>query len=80
VPEDDGGPDLTRIEFTTADLPEDPPVQDPGPVSEAALAQSQQQQQSKDPSLLDTRKLASSLWEGPAAGDEGRVRCGDQRC
>jgi hypothetical protein len=45
LPDDGGGPDLTRIEFTSADLPEDPPAQDPGPVAEAALAQSQQQQQ-----------------------------------
>jgi hypothetical protein len=45
VRDDDAGADLTRIEFTAADLPEDPPAQDPGPLSEAALTQSQQQQQ-----------------------------------
>jgi hypothetical protein len=38
-------PDLTRIEFTAADLPGDPPAQDPGPLSDAVLGQSQQQQQ-----------------------------------
>jgi uncharacterized circularly permuted ATP-grasp superfamily protein len=42
---DDTEPDLTRIEFTQADLPEDPPAQDPGPLSDPAIGQSQQQQQ-----------------------------------
>jgi uncharacterized circularly permuted ATP-grasp superfamily protein len=37
--------DVTRIEFTTADLPAEPPGQDPGPVNDNAIAQSQQQQQ-----------------------------------
>ena len=38
--------EVTRIEFTTADLPAEPPAQDPGPPNDNALAQSQQQQQS----------------------------------
>lgn len=42
---EDAAPETTTIEFTTADLPEEPPTQDPGPVSDNALAQSQQQQQ-----------------------------------
>jgi hypothetical protein len=37
---------VTRIEFTTADLPAEPPAQDPGPANDNAIAQSQQQQQS----------------------------------
>jgi uncharacterized circularly permuted ATP-grasp superfamily protein len=37
--------DVTRIEFTTADLPAEPPAQDPGPPNDNAIAQSQQQQQ-----------------------------------
>ena len=41
--------DLTTVEFTAADLPEEPPVQDPGPVNDNALAQSQQQQQQLRP-------------------------------
>jgi uncharacterized circularly permuted ATP-grasp superfamily protein len=39
-------PDRTRIEFTAADLPEDPPTQDPGPLGDTVVGQSQQQQQS----------------------------------
>jgi hypothetical protein len=38
--------DVTRIEFTTADLPAEPPAQDPGPANDNATAQAQQQQQS----------------------------------
>ena len=38
-------PDLTRIEFTAADLPDDPPAQDPGPLNDTVVGQSQQQQQ-----------------------------------
>jgi uncharacterized circularly permuted ATP-grasp superfamily protein len=41
-------PDLTRIEFTAADLSEDPPTQDPGPLSDPSVGQSQQQQQSAE--------------------------------
>jgi uncharacterized circularly permuted ATP-grasp superfamily protein len=37
--------DLTRIEFTAADLPDDPPAQDPGPLDDTVVGQSQQQQQ-----------------------------------
>jgi hypothetical protein len=33
------------VEFTYAELPEDPPHQDPGPWDDAVLGQSQQQQQ-----------------------------------
>ena len=36
---------MTRIEFTTADLPGEPPAQDPGPANDNAVAQGQQQQQ-----------------------------------
>jgi uncharacterized circularly permuted ATP-grasp superfamily protein len=42
------GPDVTRIEFTTADLPAEPPAQDPGPANDNATAQAQQQQQGID--------------------------------
>jgi uncharacterized circularly permuted ATP-grasp superfamily protein len=38
-------PDLTRLEFTAADLSEDPPAQDPGPLNDTVVGQSQQQQQ-----------------------------------
>ncbi|MGZ6869751.1 MAG: circularly permuted type 2 ATP-grasp protein, partial [Frankiaceae bacterium] len=38
-------PEFTRIEFTTADLPDDPPAQDPGPLGDTVVGQSQQQQQ-----------------------------------
>jgi uncharacterized circularly permuted ATP-grasp superfamily protein len=58
-------PELTTIEFTPADLPEDPPGQDPGPLSDPAVGQSQQQQQQKDPAPLDARKLASGLRTRP---------------
>ena len=34
-------PDLTRIEFTAADLPDDPPAQDPGPLNDTVVGQSQ---------------------------------------
>src|SRR4051794_21686543 len=54
-------PDLTRIEFSTADLAGERPGQDPGPVTDAALGQSQQQQQSKDLAPLDPRTLGPSL-------------------
>jgi uncharacterized circularly permuted ATP-grasp superfamily protein len=39
-------PDLTRLEFTAADLSDDPPAQDPGPLNDTVVGQSQQQQQS----------------------------------
>jgi hypothetical protein len=77
---DDVEPDLTRIEFTADDIPEDPPAQDPGPLGDTVVGQGQQQQQSKDPSLLDARTLASSLREGSAAGGAGGDRRGGQRC
>ncbi len=38
-------PTCTTIEFTAADLPEDPPAQDPGPLNDTVVGQSQQQQQ-----------------------------------
>jgi hypothetical protein len=38
-------PEFTRIEFTTADLPDEPPAQDPGPLGDTVVGQSQQQQQ-----------------------------------
>ncbi|WP_051683864.1 circularly permuted type 2 ATP-grasp protein [Blastococcus sp. URHD0036] len=38
-------PESTRIEFTAADLPDDPPAQDPGPLNDTVVGQSQQQQQ-----------------------------------
>src|SRR3954466_7277916 len=37
--------DLTRLEFTAADLSEDPPAPDPGPLNDTVVGQSQQQQQ-----------------------------------
>jgi hypothetical protein len=48
--------DVTRIEFTTADLPAEPPAQDPGPPNDNALAQSQQQQQLGLPVAIRARK------------------------
>ena len=66
-------PDVTRIEFTTADLPAEPPAQDPGPPNDNALAQSQQQQQQKDPVPLSPRELGPSLRSGPTAGGDGQV-------
>ncbi|HEY0401684.1 MAG TPA: hypothetical protein VGD09_06665, partial [Blastococcus sp.] len=74
-------PDLTRIEFTAADLPDDPPGQDPGPLNDTVVGQSQQQQQSasvQGPGAssralggsevlpLDPRKLEPSLRARPA--------------
>jgi uncharacterized circularly permuted ATP-grasp superfamily protein len=79
--EDDAAPDLTTIEFTAADLPEEPPAQDPGPLNDTVVGQSQQQQQSasvQGPGAssralggtevlqLDPRKLAPSLRARPA--------------
>jgi hypothetical protein len=60
-------PDLTTIEFAVAELPEDHQGQDPGPLGDPAIGQSQQQQQlkQKDPSPLDTRTLAPSLRTRP---------------
>jgi hypothetical protein len=46
---EDTEPDLTTIEFTAADLPEDPPAQDPGPLNDPVVGQSQQQQQVSAP-------------------------------
>jgi uncharacterized circularly permuted ATP-grasp superfamily protein len=57
---DDLPPDLTTIEFTSADLPEDPPAQDPGPPSDPAIGQAQQQQQS-----ATGAKMAILAVEGP---------------
>jgi hypothetical protein len=59
--------DLTRIEFTAADLPDDPPAQDPGPLNDTVVGQSQQQQQ-------------SGPLQGPAAslravGGRGSLKC-----
>jgi hypothetical protein len=45
--DDDAAPGQTTIEFTTADLPADPPAQDPGPLGEPGADQSQQQQQQR---------------------------------
>ncbi|MCW2684707.1 MAG: hypothetical protein JWP33_2620, partial [Blastococcus sp.] len=73
-------PDLTRIEFTAADIPTDPPHQDPGPLGDTGVGQSQQQQQKKDLPLLGTRTLARSLREGSIAGGDGTVRRGGQPC
>jgi hypothetical protein len=72
--------DVTRIEFTTADLPAEPPGQDPGPANDNAIAQSQQQQQWKDPAPLPPRELGASLWAGPmdGSGHLGRREVG--RC
>ena len=41
-------PTSRPIEFTSADLPEEPPRQDPGPFDDAVVGQSQQQQQGAD--------------------------------
>jgi uncharacterized circularly permuted ATP-grasp superfamily protein len=49
-------PDVTRVEFTAADLPADPPAQDPGPLGDTVVGQSQQQQQ-KGLDPLDPRTL-----------------------
>jgi hypothetical protein len=61
---EDAARDLTTVEFTPADLPEEPPVQDPGPSNDNALAQSQQQQQETGPVPPGTRRLAPSLGTG----------------
>jgi uncharacterized circularly permuted ATP-grasp superfamily protein len=58
-------PDLTRIEFTAADLPEDHPAPDPGPSHDPTIGQSQQQQQQKDLAPLDPRELEPSLRARP---------------
>jgi uncharacterized circularly permuted ATP-grasp superfamily protein len=51
------GPEVTRIEFTTADLPTEPPAQDPGPHNDNALAESQQQQQQQQGADVATSAL-----------------------
>ncbi|HEY4630195.1 MAG TPA: circularly permuted type 2 ATP-grasp protein, partial [Blastococcus sp.] len=55
-------PEHTTIEFTAADLPEDPPAQDVGPLNDTVMGQSQQQQQEKD---FAPPELASSLRARP---------------
>lgn len=80
-PADAPPPDRTQIEFTTADLPAEPPAQDPGPANDNAVGQGQQQQQQqmKDPVLHSARTLAPSLGTEPRAGhDEQTV--GGSRC
>jgi uncharacterized circularly permuted ATP-grasp superfamily protein len=72
-------PDRTRIEFTAADLPEDPPTQDPGPLGDTVVGQSQQQQQKKDPVPLSPRTLGPSLRTGPDRGSSSRVT-GESAC
>jgi uncharacterized circularly permuted ATP-grasp superfamily protein len=57
--EQDAEPDLTTIEFTAADLPEDPPAQDPGPLNDTVVGQSQQQQQA------GAESVPVALREGP---------------
>jgi hypothetical protein len=64
--------DVTRIEFTTADLPAEPPAQDPGPANDNAVAQSQQQQQRKDLAPLPPRELGASVRARPT-GDGHRI-------
>ena len=61
-------PVVTRIEFTTADLPAEPPGQDPGPPNDNAVAQSQQQQQGR--AIVAT--LAPSTQPGNASGGQSR--------
>jgi uncharacterized circularly permuted ATP-grasp superfamily protein len=53
--EDDAAPDLTTIEFTTADLAGEPPGQDPGPLGELGADQSQQQQQGAEMAISAPR-------------------------
>jgi uncharacterized circularly permuted ATP-grasp superfamily protein len=65
-------PDVTRIEFTTADLPAEPPAQDPGPANDNAAAQAQQQQQQKNLAPIDPRELGPSLRARPT-GDGHRI-------
>jgi hypothetical protein len=49
-------PDLTRIEFTPADLSEDPPAPDPGPLNDTVVGQSQQQQQGAETAVSAPRE------------------------
>src|SRR3712207_2811009 len=73
-------PEVTRIEFTTADLPAEPPGQDPGPANDNAAAQAQQQQQSKDLAPLRPRELGPSLRARPTGGRNGEVGHGGAPC
>ena len=53
-------PDHTLIEFTAADLPDDPPAQDPGLLNYTVVGQSQQQQQQ-----AGAKSVLLALREGP---------------
>jgi uncharacterized circularly permuted ATP-grasp superfamily protein len=53
--------DQTTIEITAADFPEDRPAQDPGPLNDTVIGQSQQQQQAAGPATM----AISALREGP---------------
>jgi uncharacterized circularly permuted ATP-grasp superfamily protein len=69
-------PDLTRIEFTAADLPDDPPAQDPGPLGDTAVGQSQQQQQSD----FLARKSGEGDLVGPGRADFLAGKSGERPC
>jgi hypothetical protein len=58
-------PDLTRIEFTAADLPEDPPAQDPGPLNDTVVGQSQQQQQGAETAIPVALEGATTAISAP---------------
>jgi hypothetical protein len=57
-------PEHTTIEFTAADLPEDPPVQDPGPLNDPVVGQSQQQQQSAQMAICAGRQAGDGRARG----------------
>ena len=73
--------DLTRIEFTAADLPDEPPAQDPGPLNDTVVGQSQQQQQQTGPVMhregaVLSRIAESLFWIGryvERADDTARI-------
>jgi len=75
--EPEPGHEVTRIEFTTDDLPVEPPAQDPGPGNDNALAQSQQQQQTADVAVPARPPEPEGALEGRSRdfGPQGDVPC-----
>ncbi len=69
-------PDLTRIEFTAADLPDEPPAQDPGPLGDAVAGQAEQQQQAAFMAI----KAAEEAPAGSAGTAFMAIKAGGSTC
>ncbi|MGY1634517.1 circularly permuted type 2 ATP-grasp protein [Geodermatophilus sp. SYSU D01186] len=72
---DEPAADLTRIEFTTADLAEESPAPDPGPAGDVLVDQSQQQQQMEDPAFVATLAPDPGAKVATKAVREGTSAC-----